>query len=286
MALVKDGKHIRLRYGISEVGGGGSGRGSGVVVFDGPTYAAPPIGALVHAIVDRPTDVTGAVDTRGDVSDGGAAASQVQPYAFEHAAVPASFTAGTIAWRTTNRVLVANGLGKLTPFQAVPAWAAFAAPATGSLVQKGRKEHLIQMPGTTGSTPGLAAADRHLIRLRWTGTPVAGENIGTGVGPLVDQTITKTLANRRVAPGSVVISATYGANTLTVRDDGAGRLVGVIPATPNVNSAAGFIDYVEGTLTLTFFPGPDLASAILCSYEAACRYNPLDAEVEWDSLLQ
>jgi hypothetical protein len=283
MALVRDEKHIRLRYGISQVGGV---QGAGVVVFDDPDYAAIPVGATVHAFVDRPTEVTGAVDERGEVSDGGAAAGQVQPYIFEHAPYPPTFTAGFVTHRGLNRLLVASGTGKLTPFQAVPAWAAFAPTATGSLVQKGRKEHSIIMPGAPSSTPNLPQADRHLLRMRWTGTPAVGEVLGVGTGPGSDQTVAGTLANRKVAPGSVVITATYGANTLTIRDNGAGRLVGVIPATPNVNSASGTIDYVEGTFSLKFFPGPDVATNILASYEHTCRYNPLDAVVEWDSLRQ
>jgi hypothetical protein len=283
MSLVMDGKHIRLRYAVSEVGGV---QGGGVEVFADSIEAAIPVGVTVFAVVDRPTEVTGAVDARGEVSDGGAAAGQVQPYVFEHAPYPPSFTAGSVAHRGLNRLLVTDGKGKVTPFQAVPAWAAFTAPVTGSLVQKGRKEHSFVMPGITGSTPNLAPADRHLLRMRWTGTVVAGENIGTGAGGIADQTITGTLANKKVAPGSVVITATYGGNTLTVRDTGRGRLVGVIPATPNVNSASGFIDYVEGTYTLKFFPAPDAATAILCNYEKDCRYNPLDAQVEWQSNLQ
>lgn len=288
--LHEENATLRLEPGVPTPGGRASG---GVLIWDDV-----PAGVLVSAWVSRPAELN-------EASDGGAgaAAPNPAPYRFDLAAAPGPFSyAGVIATRSRQRFLTtdAAAFGPLQALQLVPAFAAFGAPQSGSIFQSGRMSHSFQMPGFTGATPNLAPNDRRILRMRWTGTVVAGESQNarltapeSGAAATPDGTRKKfagRLFNRRIVPGSVAITATVGGGTLTLRDNGDGRLVGaIIGASPAFAVGArgdGVIDYIEGTFELAFGTAPDGASTIAAGYEHGCAYLPLDVRVSWESLLQ
>lgn len=294
MAALREGRKTGLRFSVG-VSGPKRRTQSGVLVFTD----IPP-NSNVFAEVDRPTELLGdGFSTPGELSDNRAA----QPYRFEKAQMPAQFitTGGVVTVRpySLNRVLTTDGLGKVMPSQTVPAFAAFGAPQDGALVQRGRKEHLIPMPG--GTNGNIFFSDRSLLRLRWTATLVAGETqtappLAPGVPDGSRRSFTGQLGNttaaNNIAPGSVSMTAPVAGGSMTIRDDGAGRLAGVLLDGSNniIGAADGTIDYLNGSYELTFgdpglLPAPD-AGNIVATYEKGCTYRPLDVDLSWDSLAQ
>ena len=283
---------LRYAVGIQNLDKRTSG---GVLIWDDI-----PAGVVVSARVSRPAELN-------EASDGGAGAAVPNPanYRFDLAPPPGPFShAGVIVRRSQQRLLVTNGLGALTPLQLIPAFAVFAPVQDGGLFQSGRKTHTLQMPGFTGAIPDLDALDRNILRMRWTGTVVAGEaqnarltapESGAAVTPDgARKRFAGTLVNRNIAPGSVVIHATIGAALCDLRDDGNGRLtgarIGAGPAFAIEAQGDGTIDYRDGTFLLSFGTpaggAPDAASAITADYEHGSNYLPLDIHIEWESELQ
>lgn len=289
MAIVVQQEHARLRLSPG-VTGLDSRVSAGVLM-----WLDVPLNSPVTAYVDRPSELL--ESDKGGLGGQGAVTPSLAPYKFERGPVPAAFVAGDTLWRTRNRILVSNGAGALIPYQMVPTWVAFAAPQTGSLAEKGRKTHQFSMPG--GATK---PADRNILRMRWTGTVAAGEvedarlvDPVTGAAAPVDGVRKKykgTLLHASVVPGSVILHATVGGGALVVQDTGDGRLVGLLlDSAGNVLAQAdGIIDYLSGVFTINFGTPtsgpPDAATSITVDYEYGCQYLPLDAIVEWDSLLQ
>lgn len=282
MSIVKTCVEERLRLGLGVSTPSDRGQ-MGVLIF-----RDIPAGALVTADMHRPTEIPGATDgAGGEVSDGGAGAAAsagIQPYAFELGIRPGPFTVGGVTYdRSANRLLVQSNNGILTAVQQEPAWAAFGSPQTGSLAQKGKKAHALQMPGVAGTNPNLKALDRRWLRLRWTATVVNNEILGAGTGS--KKLFTGTTAGKNIAPGSMTVTATVGGQAITLRDTGTGRIVGY-EATGGA-SADGTIDYVNGTFEIKFSTAPDNSTNVTASaYEKDCKYKPLDVRLEWDALLE
>jgi hypothetical protein len=285
MAIIRDERDARLRFGIG-VGNtdivpgaaspsagtfGNFGRdGAGVLLF--PDI---PTNARVSAWVDRPTEIPGAIQgTEGEQSDGGL----LQPYAFEHAPNPPQVNFGAVPYMGSNRIFLPDGKGAFPAFQAVPAFAAFGVPVVGSLRQKGKAEHAIQMPG-----PNTSPSAREILRMRWTGTARAAQPWFTGDG--VTKSFTFAFAFRNLAPGSFLATVTIAGNVVTIRDDGGGRLVGYSTSGGAVvDSGDGYLDYVSGKGTIKFTTAPP-AGAVTAAFESDCLYKPLDVHLEWDALM-
>lgn len=270
---------LRFEIGVDDLNGR---TGGGVVVFD-----KIPAGAVVQVDVDQPDKVFGAIVSEIEKSDGGAGvgASGAQAYAFEHAPYPGPYTVGGVAVvASAARYLIQSGNGVMTPVQVIPAWSAFSSPVTGAVVQKGKLKHTITMPGWASDTPNLNPNARNLLRFRWTGTAVTGESLGTPDGS--KKAFSGTLANGNVAPGSVVATATVGGKTVTIRDDGNGRLCGMDTTTVNGASADGYIEYQSGVWSVTFTAAPDNSTTFRANYEKNCTYRPLDVCVEYDVDIQ
>jgi hypothetical protein len=241
-------------------------RKPGVLVFEDI-----PVEAQVHARVDRPTELN-------EASDGGQAAApaSLAPYRFERAPLPAAFTVGGVSFRSRTRVLNVVGGASIQEAQHVPAYAPFAPTQNGSLVQTGRESHPIPMPGGA-----VKDADRPLLRFRWPGTAIAGATLIAAAG---GETVLEPNAaapplwpsgHENLVPGSIVITLTGGAGTL--RDDGAGRLVGT--------GGDGQVDYQTGAWHIDL-DAAAVAGNVLVNYEHGCLYLPLDVFLEWDSLLR
>jgi len=254
------------------------GRQAGVVIWGESQQI--PAGALVFSRLDRPTTVQ-----PGWVPADHTEVPALQGYVFESAPrPPALVVGGATQRRGRQRILhvspTAQGVFQVN--QQEPAWAAPAAiaPVAVALVPEGNGRHAITMPGQTGATPGLPVADIHLLRLRWLGTIVApgavivalagGETAITGVWPT---------NHKRLVPGSLVLTVP---GPVTVRDNGAGRLVGVGGGGTLVD---GQINYVTGDYRITFAGTAVGAGNITAGYEHACAYAPIDVEVEWDALM-
>ena len=302
MSAIRERRQDRLRFGIG-VSGPDARTQSGVLVFTD----IPP-GTSVHAQVDRPTELLGdGFSTPGELSDGGAGATPpaTQPYRFEKAQFPAQFiTTGGVTFprpNSLNRVYTTDGKGVFMPTQEVPAFVVFAPVQDGALVQRGRKEHFIPMPG--GTAGNILTKDRSILRLRWTGTVVAGEvQVSPPLAPNVPNGTTRKFTGQlgnltpaiNIVPGSVaIVASAVGGNAVTIRDDGAGRLAGIHRAgTGQIDAAAdGTIDYLTGKYELNFgaaglLPAPDVASTFTAGYEKNCGYKPLDVNLSWDALLQ
>jgi|CXWL01.1.fsa_nt_gi hypothetical protein len=297
MAIVRTTRDEVLRLGPGASGEESRLSGASLVFADIPALGN------VHAYVHRPTELKGAAGLFGvELSDGGAAAGATQPYRFELAQPPADFTVGGATFarpRTRQRVLVADGRGHFWVNQEVPAFAAFAPVQDGALVQCGRKEHMLPMPGNN-----VPAGATFLLRFRWVATAVVAEvqasppmtpGVPDGIRRSFRGQLGNLTPNSRIAPGSVVFTATVTALALTIRDDGLGRLVGIRrDANGNVTATAdGLINYLTGQWSLDFGPPPpataivpDAATNISASYEHSCPYLPLDVHLEWDVLLQ
>ena len=248
--------------------------------------------------VDRPTvfsqtDAGQRLPLLGPVP--GAAA---QPFVIESAPRPLVSSAGLavaaagvqLRSRIPTLAVLPGNPGKFTEVAVVPAWAAIGsltpAPPAAGLVPKGRYGGFIpEFPwDPNGSVPNSGHRPAgHLLRLRWTGTPEAAQTVDAGGNSgfsfqLLD--IGLGVDAKSIAPGSVVITATIGGNAFTIRDDGAGRLYGQ-DAVSN-EYVTGSIDYLAGTITLTFSAATD-AVAVTADYEHTCLYLPLDLSLDWDA---
>jgi hypothetical protein len=241
-------RHASLRLAPES----GESQQAGVVVFDDI-----PVGCIVHARVNRPVAL---------VEAGGAA---VAPYAIERAPLPAAYTAGGVSHRKLGPVLVVSGNGVMTKVGREPTWVSL---ATGSLVQKGKKIHALTMPGQTGATPDLAEAERNLLRVRWTGTAVAGATALGGMVAATSASDTDLNGHSKLVPGSITFTAPSGA---TLKDDGHGNLHGT--------GGYGRIDYVTGAWSIEFTAAE--TGDLLATYEHACAYFPIDITLTFDPLL-
>lgn len=283
MTIIRDEKDEKLRFGIGSQGGE---RQSGVCIA---MFDKIPVGSRVFAQLDVPTELT--TNMVATLAPGAILPSlPAQGFIFEHAPEPPAYTVGGVSVRGRQRMLVTNGLGKMTPAQAEPDWAVFAPSVTGALVQKGKFTATFDTPGTTALTPNLKPADRHLVRLRWLGVAVLTGALPAATG--AKQTITfqfiDALANpvRNIVPGSVVVHFTAAAAPAKLRDDGRSRIVGIgAPVAGNVAAGDGTIDYLAGTMTFTLQAGAADVAAMTVDYEHSCLYQPIDAHLEWDALM-
>jgi hypothetical protein len=282
MAIITHKDRARLRLGFEgrSIDADASSRQTGVIIW-GEGREVIPIGSLVNARVDRPTLKQPDFDPADHVIPA------TQGYIFEHAARPGAFTVGSASFRGRSRTLSVEPAtpGVFIARQREPVWAAFAPSATGLLVPEGNGRHPgIVMPGQAGATPNLALDDYHLLRLRWLGTPVAAATLlalaggETTIGAPTFQTAGVDRFN--LVPGSIVM--TFPApGSFVVRDNGAGRLVGLGPLGERFD---GTINYLTGAWTLDLSPAATVGN-LLVDFEHSCDYAPLDVEVEWDALM-
>jgi hypothetical protein len=286
MAIIRDERHERLRFGVGEFTDmNGSQRESGVAIFD-----RIPVGSLVTASLDVPTELTTNLVATGAIL----ASLPAQAYIFERAANPVQYQAGGVSVRGRQRVLVQSGNGVMTPVQAEPDWAAFAPSHAGAIVQKGKKYHSIQMPGGTpggGGDFNLKDADRNLLRLRWTATARVAQALAAATGAkqtysAIQLLTVAALPATNIAPGSLVINFTKpGPAAAKLRDNGRGRIVGIggVDGNGNALGGDGFIDYLTGIFTFTFQAGAAAVAAVTADFEHSCAYQPIDALLEWDA---
>lgn len=232
-----------------------------------------PAGVPVHARLDFPLDwvpeggTLQSIDV-GSRGVGAIPAGTLMTYRFEHGAPPnVTLPGGAVVRRTTKRILVNSGNGLMTPYQANPAYAAFAAPQGGTLAQKGKLENFFTMPG-------LAAGEvQEWLRLRWVGTQVVGATLIAAGGLLAWQNIIWTAAqHRNLVPGSIQVTLPTSGGVLL--DTGDGRLVGA--------AGDGIVDYVSGVWKLNSRVAE--TGNILVTYEHSILYSPLDCDISWDSL--
>lgn len=264
------------------------------LIVDSPlnpgAYTIAEVTALVLTLVLADVLVAEGPLAGGETLNGGPVL--VQPYTFGLAPLPAPYAAGGVTFgrgtgahpayppanapqNSRQRVLVADGLGRLTPEQHEPLWAGFTPPADGSLAQKGQAIHTMVMPGHPSNTPNLPPNQRNLLRMRWVGTSVVGATLAAvvaatqlaaanwipGAGPHIN-----------LVPGSVVLTLPTSAGTL--RDNGKGRLIGA--------DGDGTIDYLTGAYSLRFNVAE--TGNVLATYEHGCLYRPLDVTLTFDPL--
>ena len=290
MSIVQSGAQHRLRYGFRS-GADGARQLLGVVIEDRIPGESP-----VYIDVDRPTVFPQTDAGQRSPLLGPVPGAAAQPLVIESAVRPLVVSAaGGLSFRKripTLSVLpgAPSSGSRFVEVGNQPAWAAVgsltpALPAAG-LVPVGRYSGFIPVwPfDPNGDVPGSGHRPAGaLFRIRWLGTPEAGEIIDAGSNAgFTFQLINTTgpVDAKDIAPGSVVITATIGGNALVVRDDGAGRLYGW-EATGGT-SATGTIDYVSGVLTVAFSTATDAAN-VTADYEHTCLYLPLDVSLRWDA---
>jgi hypothetical protein len=148
--------------------------------------------------------------------------------------------------------------------QREPVWAPFSPTAAAALAALGKEAHLLPMPGQASDTPGLPPADRHLLRVRWTGTAVA---LGATIGPdgvsvgfvFAATTITRNDGGDWLADGITVGDYIDIANAEDVANDGlAGPVTDVTAGVVTIASAA-FTANADDT-TVTFLRNTTLAT--------------------------
>jgi hypothetical protein len=247
-------KHDRLQLSPS----GGEGQVAGVLVWDDL-----PVGALVTAHVERGSSLV----EEGD--------DTTQPYAFELAPLADAFTAGGVSHRTRGPVLVASGeSGPLTRTGREPAWAAFGVAQTGSLIQRGKKAHAFSMPGGVGGAPvDILDANKRLLRMRWTGTAVAGAVLAAGLAGDEEASGTWASEHRNLVPGSIILTCPTGGTTL--RDDGKGNLHG--------DGGYGRVNYLTGEWSVRFAAAQ--TGDLEADYEHSCLYKPLAVTLVFDPIV-
>jgi hypothetical protein len=262
MGIVRVERQWELRLGHAGMSPNGQ-RQAGVYVED-----EIPAGAFVIARVHRPVELN-EIDRP----------AETQGYLIQRAPEPPAFNVGGappvgVTFRGRMRTLRATGTGGFNDFipqQHEPVWASFAPSATGDLVQDGRIQHALQMPGTTGFTPDLASADRNLLRVRWLGTAVAGATLVAVVAATRVQGSSWTAsAHKNLAPGSIIVTLPTSGGIL--RDNGAGRLVGA--------DGDGEVDYLTGAFEFRFNVAE--TGNVLVDYEHGCLYRPLNIFLGWD----
>ncbi len=127
----------------------------------------------------------------------------------------------------------------------------------------------VELPVTVESGAGVLSAGTLLYLKRSTGkynvyalpTAVTGEVAGTGDG--TTKTFNISLSNQGVIPGTVVLRATIGGNAVSVYDNGKGELADA------GGSHFGTIDYLSGSISVTFATAPDNTTNITADYEYA-----------------
>lgn len=257
-----------------------------------------PLNAGVYLIAEVTATVLTLVATEALVAEGPLSGGEtlnglpgvVQPYTFELAPPPAPFALGGVTFDRTafagvpphvpaganpssrQRVIVSSGTGPVTVEQHEPAWAPFATPVSGRLTQRGRGNHQMVMPGHPSLTPELPPGERNFLRLRWTGSPVAGATLVAAAGSTSESGAAWANAHERLVPGSVVVTLPTAGGPLL--DNGKGRLVGP--------GGDGTIDYITGAYTLNF--GAAQTGNVLVDYEHECLYRPLDVTLTFDPL--
>lgn len=286
MSIVLGGAKHRLRYN-HRGGADGARQLLGVVIEERVPGDSP-----VHIDVDQPT-----VLRQTDDGQRNGTIFPAQPFVIESAERPQVVSAGGVSFRkrvpTLSVLPGAPSVGsRFVEVGNQPAWAPVgtltpAIPATG-LIPKGRYAGFVPAwpVDPNGSVPDSGhKPGGQLLRVRWTGAAEAGETIDGGGNAGFTAVLQDTGAGadaRDIAPGSVVIDATIGGNTLLIRDDGAGRLYGW-EATGGTY-ATGTIDYRTATVTLVFSTATD-AAAVTADYEHTCLYLPLDVSLRWDAEL-
>lgn len=279
MAMVLEERDERLR--LRGIGGPVTVQGQGALAgIERPLFRKPgvivfpdiPAGVNVTARLDLPLDWVPSGGTLAEISVaerpvGSLAGGVLAAFRFEHGAPPdVTLPGGAIAHRTVKRYLVQSGNGVTTPVQGSPAFAAFSPVQEGSLAQKGKLERFFTMPGL------VAGEKQEYLRLRWTGTVVAGATLVAGGGLTLWQDIVWTAAqNTGLVPGSILVTLPTGG---PLRDMGDGRLVGP--------GGDGLVDYQTGAWILRTTAVQ--AGNILVDFEHSCPYHPIDAHLSWDSL--
>ena len=296
MSIVLSGAEYRLRYN-HRGGADGARQLLGVVIEERVPGDSP-----LYIDVDQPTALPQTDYAQRNVGSPAPPAAPpvsgpAQPFVIESAPRPLVVSAGGVSFRkrvpTLSVLPGAPSVGsRFVEVGIQPTWAAVgslapAVPATG-LVPKGRYAGFVPVwPfDPNGSVPGSGQKPGgHLFRIRWAGVAEAAEVIdgggNTGFTFVLQDTGTVVDAFD-IAPGSVLIDATIGGNTLLVRDDGAGRLYGW-EATGGAY-ATGTIDYRTATLTIVFSVATDAAN-VTADYEHTCLYLPLDVSLRWDAEL-
>lgn len=254
---------------------------SGTVSNDG-TYPVTSVTALVLTV--GALLVAEGPLAAGQTLDG--STTRAQPYRFELAPLPdpslqLGLPAGSL--RTQRRIITSPGGGPAGSgppgkFQTVPTYVAFSVAQDGALVESGKAQHTLSMPGQPGATPDLAPRERNLLRLRWVGQAVSGATLAAVVAATtVENIIWGAAAHRRLVPGSIRL--TLPTSTLHLRDNGKGRLV---TESGEAFAGDGVVDYESGAYRLTM--GAAETGNILADYEHDCAYDPLDLSLSWDSL--
>jgi len=116
---------------------------------------------------------------------------------------------------------------------------------------------------TTGVSDGYEAGtviaydESHYVK--YATTDVDDEVLATGDGST--KTFTGFLANKRAVPGTVVITATVGGESVEIADDEHGMLSGT--------GVSGYIDYDSGYYYLVFGTAPDNTENITADYTYA-----------------
>ena len=95
--------------------------------------------------------------------------------------------------------------------------------------------------------------------VKYATTDVSDEVIGSGDG--TTKTFSGFLDHAKIVPGSVSITATVGASTVTATDDGNGYISGT--------GVSGHIDYASGYYVLEYDTAPDNGTNITADYKYA-----------------
>lgn len=243
-----------------------------------------PAGANVHARVSWDHNLLD--DGRGGRAVGTLPAGILQPYAFELAPFPdpsaqLGLPAGQL--RTMKRIIVGpgggpGGSGRPAHYQSTPTFAPFAPVQDGILVQSGKAQHTLVMPGQPADTPELSVRDRNILRFRWVGTPVAAAVLAAVAADTALEDIQWVSAHRNLVPGSIRV--TLPTSTLHLRDDGRGRMV---TESGEAFAGDGVVDYQSGAFQMRF--GVAETGNILVDYEHDCAYEGLDLHLSWDALM-
>ncbi len=174
--------------------------------------------------------------------------------------------------------------GRLIQRIDVPAYAAFAPAQEGELVNMGKLQHQLPMPGRSTGT-AFDEQDRNILRLRYQAES-ANRSVGDDVtpslgGPPVTRIAQAVWGNTAtdglfssLVPGSIVMTMPLG--TETVLDDGFGHLVGS-------EGGLGVVDYVSGAFA--YVPAVAQTGVVTANFGHSIDYAPINAFLEWDALV-
>lgn len=291
MSIVTSGAAHKLRFGHR--GGADGARQLGGVVIE----TRVPGDQLVRFIFDYPVEFP-QVDAVLQSPVLGPTNLTPVKFVVESAPRPTVVAAAGVSFRGRQRTLSAGGAlgnGVLVAAQVEGAWATQATtPAipSGGLVPKGRHIGIVAAwPRDPASGPAFTGVPNsgqvpvgQLLRVRWVGATAVAAGVLSSAPNGTLKTFTLAFAGQKLAPGSLVITATVGAAPMTIRDTGDGRLVGQQATT--LVRADGEVDYVAGTATITFSTAPDNATNITGNYEHTTNYAPLDIDLQWDAEVQ